>query len=733
MDGNNNVVPASTCDAWCWWHASWETKYYPDPSNSAVPDEAIYGPIYWRCEIPKPDKTMFMTEKGDFESFDYIKCNDEGEIVANRFEDLYYNSWFWLAILFVAMSTTILQCVVYRKKSAPVNKSPSDRRLYHADSPPSLRSDSSDAADAADLEMVTTDLAKYQKANLTAETTLGGDDVQVQPVAGDDALSSVSLKSQDGKKNGKTVLRRCGKGFGVLLTVCGSIVSGLTLFELLGGEIPWWLGQITPICPANHCSDSPSFLRPIPESDLKAEESTFVMAIASDSQLDWFNGEYPTYGKELFPGCCNKEDDMAACTYKSGRKTNREQVKSLSSMKEVDSLVMNGDLTAYFHPDEFMWYKDDYHSLPSNIKAFYPALGNHDYHNNQHGGSFFIDNWPMPAESQYSCNAKHAVEYVRSGVGCNTIPKFDGRSLTGFDAGSLAYSFDRGKFHFVVVHFYSEYENVQVNIDTSLAWFEKDLMAAKAAGQIVFIITHSAQDFTNEFERIVIQAGNVKAMFAGHLHRCVGKRCQFPSKQKNNSGDKCRKAYSEHFDHNGGLQWYLGDEGAETWDGHRCRAVGASGNLGGAPIIWSGSSSFQTFLRLSVNETDIVVDVMSSLGGKATYVADNMDSFKVMYPYHQTSDMRITIPVEGSWVAEEIDEGGGGEEGGYDDEGTPKVCSFQDCAGTCIYESWCTQYFDSCASLKVDWANDEYCDAGEYGVNFNCTEYNFDGGSCEGK
>ena len=48
----------------------------------------------------------------------------------------------------------------------------------------------------------------------------------------------------------------------------------------------------------------------------------------------------------------------------------------------------------------------------------------------------------------------------------------------------------------------------------------------------------------------------------------------------------------------------------------------------------------------------------------------------------------------------------------------------EDCSGFCFSE-------DSCAGGCSTWLGDEFCDDGSFGVDFNCEEWDFDGGACE--
>lgn len=99
------------------------------------------------------------------------------------------------------------------------------------------------------------------------------------------------------------------------------------------------------------------------------------------------------------------------------------QIDSFSLHPSASTLILNGDLTAYFHLDELSDYESYFHEqLPSNIKRYYPSLGNHDYKNNIDDTSFFGDEWtPIPSVNT-GCNAQHAMQYMRCGVARSSIP-----------------------------------------------------------------------------------------------------------------------------------------------------------------------------------------------------------------------------------------------------------------------------------------------------------------------
>jgi len=65
----------------------------------------------------------------------------------------------------------------------------------------------------------------------------------------------------------------------------------------------------------------------------------------------------------------------------------------------------------------------------------------------------------------------------------------------------------------------------------------------------------------------------------------------------------------------------------------------------GAPVFWSGSSSFNTFLGVVFDEEKIEVEVWSSLGG-GQRMSEVVDSWPtVEYPFHEEADLKLTVAV----------------------------------------------------------------------------------------
>ena len=289
----------------------------------------------------------------------------------------------------------------------------------------------------------------------------------------------------------------------------------------------------------------------------------FSYVIASDAQLYWFNGEFAEMGRKPMPSSCTPSDSCSRCTGNHGMNANRRLQKAWESLMtgETDgmnasnadlpipkTLVMNGelcytishdvspwanvnnlifcrskflhigDLTAYFHP----WEKRAHDSIYNNIdglKYYFPSLGNHDIEH-PGGAMYGGDQWVGPP----NCNMEHAIGYIKSGF-CGQIPAFDADRVVRYDSASLAYSWDEGRYHFVHSHYYPSYEMASVKYHSSLEWLERDLQLANDSGLTTILFVHAAQGLNEAMETIIL-GKNVRAIIAGHTHRCLSRKCE---------------------------------------------------------------------------------------------------------------------------------------------------------------------------------------------------------------
>jgi len=476
------------------------------------------------------------------------------------------------------------------------------------------------------------------------------------------------------------------------------LISSVSIYELSGANLSKSASKITPACsdPSKVCVAGnkdvhrPSSLvspsAPLPEP--------FTYVVASDAQLDWFDGESPSLGRRNVPIPCKEGDSCKTCTDKFGLYTNERLAEAVTntvtSSSTSVSFVMNGDLTANFQPWERHQYSSLLHNIPG-IKAYWPGLGNHDYENNDamYGG----DQWVGPK----TCNAKHAIGYIKGGM-CGDVPSFDSMKVVRYDAASLAYSWEEGRFHFVQVHYYPTYEVANIGIRNSVSWLENDLEIAAAANRTSVLFVHSAEMLDFPKVKTVLKGKNVAAIFAGHQHRCFMRKCEGVEvlrekvlKCKNGvsedqeevlKGEKCFPGYvaacggdvhdsmSFFYMRNKDDSLVLPDtklslrEPLEsppifinrTDNSLLCKkriiikpdlTVSSEyphSNREKIPIFWSGSSSFQTFLKADFLDDRIVVNAMTTVlskgaAGRVQRYVDSENLPNAVYPFHEKSDL----------------------------------------------------------------------------------------------
>ena len=319
-----------------------------------------------------------------------------------------------------------------------------------------------------------------------------------------------------------------------------SQISFIILIELMG--VPFsnyhWLSLLTPSCSAINtaCQKSKDSIKkpsvPYTRSsrEIDSTEPLFSYLIVSDTQFDWFGNEFPELGKEKMPSICKEGiDTYESCSSKYGRYSNQQMKKAIevySKSQNSTSLIINGDLTSYFHPKERMEFETVFHKI-EGLKRFYPSLGNHDYHHKV-GATYGGDQW---LGNPKKCNALHALDYIRGGF-CGGIPRFPFNDIVRYDSKSLAYSWEEGPYHFVHTHFYPGYENKRIDIHSSLSWLRRDITLAAEANLTTILFIHSASDFQNNSlaKDIVNKENKVAAIFSGHSHRCLMNKCMQPSR-----------------------------------------------------------------------------------------------------------------------------------------------------------------------------------------------------------
>lgn len=256
---------------------------------------------------------------------------------------------------------------------------------------------------------------------------------------------------------------------------------------------------------------------------MPAAPATFSVIVSSDPQ-------YPWYDEVLPPGLKGEEaikKNSARQISQQYASMNQLQAERQGTPFPVQATLINGDLTAFGHG----WQMDKYKEMLGGLKVTcYPALGNHDYANN-------VDDC-----ANNGC-ATSMVKYMYSWLQLNSgILNYDfvERSYYKFPelrtdySGSMSYSFNLGKVHFVQLQNYPSYTREWNSwnaagarrdfffIQPSFDWLRNDLAIARNRGDVIIVSLHDYGDhFKGEpldrFNGIMNEYG-VSAVFAGHIH-----------------------------------------------------------------------------------------------------------------------------------------------------------------------------------------------------------------------
>jgi len=249
----------------------------------------------------------------------------------------------------------------------------------------------------------------------------------------------------------------------------------------------------------------------------------FSMIFASDPQLWWV--------------CSTSECKRQAggSEKDGGNLSNTWHVDSMQKLSNsigfgnFAGAIFNGDLTAFGHKNEFAKYLEFYEK--KTTINLWPGLGNHDYANN-------IDDC-----AQNNC-ASRMVTYLKDRVKSLNVNRFDyyeGNthykfpSLRKYYTGSLAYSWDIGKYHFIQLNNFPSYETNfnswnfgkarrdYFQIRKAFDWLKYDLRMAKKAGKKIIINMHDTRQHFKSSDRStfynILKDYPVVAIFAGHIHQ----------------------------------------------------------------------------------------------------------------------------------------------------------------------------------------------------------------------
>ncbi|MBT9547855.1 MAG: metallophosphoesterase [Candidatus Sericytochromatia bacterium] len=311
----------------------------------------------------------------------------------------------------------------------------------------------------------------------------------------------------------------------------------------------------------------------------QSNEDNFTMVFMGDPQFYWDCGGGPDNDEES-PVATNNSDfckdpeNLKLDGTLQSKIVNEIQIMSIINEKNrINSIksdsfkgvVINGDLTNTASSDERKQY-DSYYSYVNPWRWFipvWPGLGNHDYQNGINRGdnglpqkyrAYYDYNGDQAAMVQYMGNVIFFLDYY-GGINSNfDIKKWeenpgqdnDNRNITG----SLSYSWDIGKFHFVQLHNYPGYEvyfkngynsgisSWEINMTSAivpqqgnaLSWLNQDLtLAINNKHDKIILNWHKFDDITTEEKENIASslkpfAKHIKAIFVGHLHKYSGKQ-----------------------------------------------------------------------------------------------------------------------------------------------------------------------------------------------------------------
>jgi hypothetical protein len=227
-----------------------------------------------------------------------------------------------------------------------------------------------------------------------------------------------------------------------------------------------------------------------------------------------------------------------------------------------------------------------------------------------------------------------------------------------------------------------------------MKWLENDLSLAHEAGLATVMFVHAANYLNAAMERVIL-GKNVVAIIAGHDHRCLHRRCEgiYPIHEDQLESDmhfeKCiPAAYDTCQVLNGENLVYVKDINVENVDMPKktlknqertdqplcpkpspfyinntdnsllCRRVRYNRpnfpfdrdptSEESIPIFWSGSASFETFLRADFFDDRLVINAMTlAEDGSALRYIDTNDVPNARYPFHESLDLaEVVIPIQ---------------------------------------------------------------------------------------
>ncbi len=294
-------------------------------------------------------------------------------------------------------------------------------------------------------------------------------------------------------------------------------------------------------------------------------DEPFSLVIISDPQLYWYNRpdgacsdtvtSVPSGTCAIVPG-----ESYSDCVTRCGTESNIDQLNSINQahrliwpdsgiiqvnqggrIHDIAAAIANGDLTAFWHPNEKTAYMDFFQENEDSLPDFplYAGLGNHDYSNNVCDCQGY---WPWTTNS---C-ARDAVQTLED--------IYSNQEGINFDSCSKSYSINIGKYHIVQLNLNPSYSvdlnnnktgcepntyNVECDgknkIGTAFDWLSTDLFWPTLSRQYTILNMHAAGDSSNfwgndsskisenkqKFKNLIANSHTI-AVFGGHIHRKHG-------------------------------------------------------------------------------------------------------------------------------------------------------------------------------------------------------------------
>lgn len=124
-----------------------------------------------------------------------------------------------------------------------------------------------------------------------------------------------------------------------------------------------------------------------------------------------------------------------------------------------------------------------------------------------------MDRAPSLMNKNYcALQSKH---WMESWVACHS-------ELTGYDRGSLAYSFVRNHVRFIQLQYNPTLEEASIGINSSISWLRAELGIARTLRQQVVLNMHDVGDTALIVRAVTGFEDLVVAIFNGHLHEKAG-------------------------------------------------------------------------------------------------------------------------------------------------------------------------------------------------------------------